>query len=60
MFLPGLGAVVLLKQQLVSPRENARMGLAGPLWGLGAAVGAYLVFLRAGGRSGRPSRSLEG
>ncbi|HOB72963.1 MAG TPA: site-2 protease family protein [Phycisphaerae bacterium] len=45
MFLPGVGAVVRLKQQIVSPREDARVGLAGPMWGLGAAAGAYAVSL---------------
>jgi Zn-dependent protease len=44
MFIPGLGAVVRLRQQLVSAREDARVGLAGPLWGLGAAVVAFAAF----------------
>jgi Zn-dependent protease len=38
MFIPGLGALVRLKQNPVSPREDARVGLAGPLWGLGACL----------------------
>ena len=49
MFVPGLGAFVRLNQYPVDAREDARVGLAGPLWGLGAAVGAYLVFLAGGG-----------
>jgi Zn-dependent protease len=40
MFVPGLGAFVRLKQAPVTPREDSRIGLAGPVWGLGAAVGA--------------------
>src|SRR3989454_12639768 len=36
MFIPGVGAVVRLKQYPASPREDARVGLAGPLGGLGA------------------------
>lgn len=48
MFIPGLGAVVRLKDYPKSPGEDARVGLAGPLWGLGAALGAYLVYLTAG------------
>ena len=40
MFVPGLGALVRLKGQRLSPRENARIGLAGPIWGLAAAVAA--------------------
>jgi Zn-dependent protease len=43
MFIPGIGALVRLKQQPTNTREDARVGLAGPLWGLGAAIGAYLL-----------------
>jgi Zn-dependent protease len=45
MFIPGFGAVVRLKQYPASPREDARVGLAGPLWGLAAAVVCYLLHL---------------
>jgi Zn-dependent protease len=38
MFLPGLGAIVRLHQYPQTAREDARVGLAGPLWGLGASV----------------------
>jgi Zn-dependent protease len=48
MFVPGLGAFVRLKQTLQSPREDARVGLAGPLWGLGATLVAYGAFLVTG------------
>ncbi|MBI3735654.1 site-2 protease family protein, partial [Candidatus Sumerlaeota bacterium] len=48
MFIPGLGAVILMKQQFLSPREDARVGLAGPIWGLGTAVAALAVFLITG------------
>jgi Zn-dependent protease len=48
MFIPGLGAVVRLKDYPKTPAEDARVGLAGPLWGLGAALGAYLVHLATG------------
>ncbi len=41
MFIPGLGAVVRLKQYPASPMEDARVGLAGPIWGLGAVVVTY-------------------
>lgn len=44
MFIPGVGAVVRLKQYPSSPREDARIGLAGPIWGLGAALAAYLMY----------------
>ena len=38
MFIPGFGAFVRLKAYPASPGEDARVGLAGPLWGLGAAL----------------------
>lgn len=47
MFIPGVGALVRLEQPLLNPREDAVVGLAGPLWGLGAAavaLGAYRLF----------------
>ncbi len=40
MFIPGVGAFVRLKQAHLAPREDARIGLAGPMWGLGAAAAA--------------------
>ena len=48
MFIPGLGAFIRLKQYPASPREEARVGLAGPIWGLGAAAAAYGTFLLTG------------
>jgi Zn-dependent protease len=38
MFIPGLGAVIRLQQHVVNPREDAEIGLAGPVYGLGAAL----------------------
>lgn len=43
MFVPGFGAFVRLKQYPVNPVEDARVGLAGPLYGLGAALFAGLL-----------------
>jgi Zn-dependent protease len=43
MFLPGLGAVVRLHQYPQTPREDARVGLAGPLWGLGASAATLIA-----------------
>ncbi|MEO5712250.1 MAG: site-2 protease family protein [Luteolibacter sp.] len=43
MFIPGVGAVVRLKQHLPTAREDARVGLAGPIWGLGAAIASWLL-----------------
>ena len=38
-----------MRQAPVTPREDARVGLAGPLWGLWAAIAAYLIALAGGG-----------
>lgn len=43
-FIPGLGALIRLKQYPASPSEDARVGLAGPLWGLFAALVCALVY----------------
>lgn len=48
MFLPGVGAVVRLGQYPTSPREDARVGLAGPIWGLGSVIAAYALHLASG------------
>ena len=48
MFIPGIGAVIRLKQYPANAREDARVGLAGPLWGLGAALAAYVVYRATG------------
>jgi Zn-dependent protease len=51
MFIPGFGAFVRLKQYPASPREDARIGLAGPLWGAAAAL-AFLLLGKLGGHPG--------
>ncbi len=38
MFIPGLGAIIRLRQLHITPIQDARVGLAGPIYGLGAAV----------------------
>jgi Zn-dependent protease len=48
MFIPGFGAFVRLKQHPATVGEDARIGLAGPLWGAAAA----LVFLALGHHGG--------
>jgi Zn-dependent protease len=45
MFIPGVGAFVRLRQSPRNPAEDARVGLAGPLWGLCAALGFLVVGL---------------
>jgi Zn-dependent protease len=44
LFIPGIGALVLLKQRIDDPATDARIGLAGPVWGLGAGIAAYAVY----------------
>ncbi len=44
VFIPGFGALVLLKEHIDDPVQDARMGLAGPIWGLGAGLAAYAVY----------------
>jgi Zn-dependent protease len=44
MFIPGLGALIRLRQRPANPRDDARIGLAGPRWGLAAAIVAWIVF----------------
>jgi Zn-dependent protease len=51
MFVPGLGAFVRLRQPPRSPAEDARIGMAGPLWGLAASA----VFLAVGTLAEWPS-----
>lgn len=48
MFVPGLGAYVRLEQKLATAREDARVGIAGPWWGLGAAFAAFGVYVATG------------
>jgi Zn-dependent protease len=50
LFIPGVGAVVMLKQRVSDPLVDAKIGLAGPTWGLGAALAALLVYLATGAR----------
>lgn len=50
MFIPGFGAFIRLQQSPVTRREDARIGLAGPVWGLGAAVAALIGGAMGGGK----------
>jgi Zn-dependent protease len=45
VFIPGLGALVMLKQHVDDPVVDARIGLGGPVWGALAAMTAFVVFL---------------
>jgi Zn-dependent protease len=48
LFIPGVGAVVMLKEHVTDPLKDALIGLAGPIWGLGAALAAGAVYLWSG------------
>ena len=48
MFIPGLGAFIRLRQLHLDPVHDSRVGLAGPLYGLGAALFSYAVYLTTG------------
>jgi Zn-dependent protease len=50
MFIPGVGAIVMLKQHVDDASVDARIGLAGPVWGLGAAVTAAVLYAATGAR----------
>jgi Zn-dependent protease len=49
MFIPGVGAFIRLGAARLAPHEDARIGLAGPMWGLGAAVAALAAAAFGGG-----------
>jgi Zn-dependent protease len=48
MFLPGVGAVIRSRFYPKDIIAQARVGLAGPIWGLGAALVCFLVYLLTG------------
>ncbi len=48
MFIPGFGAYVRLHQYPANPGEDARVGLAGPLWGLGATLACAAIWYLTG------------
>jgi Zn-dependent protease len=48
LFIPGVGAMVMLREHITDPVIDARIGLAGPVWGLGAAVASWLTYLATG------------
>ena len=48
MFLPGIGAVIRSRFYPKDVVAQARVGLAGPLWGLGAALTCFLIYALTG------------
>ena len=49
MFIPGFGAFISLYDSPISESQDARIGLAGPLWGAGAAFVCLLPLLAGSG-----------
>lgn len=48
MFIPGFGAFVSLYDSPANVRDDARIGLAGPLWGAAAGVAFWMIGLVTG------------
>jgi Zn-dependent protease len=48
MFIPFVGALVRLKQYPANVAQDARVGLAGPIWGLGATIASWLGAIASG------------
>jgi Zn-dependent protease len=48
LFIPGVGAFVMLKQHVTDPLTDAKIGLAGPVWGLGAGLTALALYIATG------------
>jgi Zn-dependent protease len=48
LFIPGVGAIVMLKERVTDPVADARIGLAGPVWGMSAALGAWAIYFATG------------
>ncbi len=51
MFIPFLGAFVRMNQRPANPVEDARVGLAGPIWGTAFAIAAFVAY----GVTGEPA-----
>jgi Zn-dependent protease len=50
MFIPGLGAIIQLRGVSLPPVQDSRIGLAGPLYGLGTALFALAVSYATGSK----------
>ena len=51
MFIPGFGAFIRLKQLRITPIQDSRVGLAGPIYGLGAATFALAAGYLTGAKA---------
>jgi Zn-dependent protease len=50
MFIPGLGAFIRLKSSAITPVQDARIGLEGPMYGLGAALLSLCAYVITGAK----------
>src|SRR5262249_51601747 len=60
LFIPGIGALVLVRQRIADPVADARIGLAGPVWGLGAGLAALAIAIATGSAIFRAIAELTG
>jgi Zn-dependent protease len=51
MFIPGIGAFVRLRRLSITPVQDSRIGLAGPIYGCGAALAALGLFYLTGSKA---------
>lgn len=43
LFIPGFGAIVRMEAYPKTPHDDALVGLAGPIWGLAAAIASWAI-----------------
>jgi Zn-dependent protease len=55
MFIPGFGALIRLRALSLDPVQDSRVGLAGPIYGLGAAIVCLLMAVGTGLNPGNGS-----
>ena len=48
MFIPGVGAYIRARQRLTDPRQEAQIGLGGPIWGAGSVAACFGLYFATG------------
>lgn len=51
MFIPGLGAIIQLRGVSLPPVQDSRIGLAGPIYGLGTAIFCLALYFITGAKT---------
>jgi Zn-dependent protease len=51
MFIPGFGAFISMRGRSITPIQDSRVGLAGPIYGFGAALFALLLAYATGSKT---------